>query len=86
MWFVQVEVMPKEGILDPKGAAVEEALTSLGYRGVLHLRMGKLMQFLLDGATKQEVQEKVEKMCEQLLANPVIEDYRYHICKRDEGL
>lgn len=82
MWRVQVEVMPKKGILDPQGAAVEEALHSLDYKEVEDLRIGKVMQFLLEGSSQQEVEEMVKKMCEQLLANPVIEEYSYHIAKR----
>lgn len=85
MWQVQVEVMPKKGILDPEGTTVLEALLSLGYKGVSHMRIGKNMRFFIDGSSKEEVEEKVKRMCDNLLANPVIEDYMYSIQWKDDG-
>ena len=65
----RVLVRPKEGILDPQGAAVERALPALGFAGVRDVRVGRLIE--LDVADPSRLPE----MCERLLANPLIEDY-----------
>ena len=62
-------IRPKEGILDPQGKAVERALPALGFAGVSHVRIGRLVELEAeDGAD-------LEALCEKLLANPLIEDY-----------
>jgi phosphoribosylformylglycinamidine synthase len=76
---VRVYVTLKSGVLDPQGAAVERSLHSLGYRGVEGVRMGKYLEFRLAIASKQDAARQVGQMCEKLLANPVIEDYRFEI-------
>ncbi len=76
---VRVIVTLKKGVLDPQGKAVEESLHSLGYKEVKGLRIGKYMEIDLDGTPKEEVEERLKEMCEKLLANPVIEDYRFEI-------
>jgi phosphoribosylformylglycinamidine synthase len=72
---VTVNVQLKNGVLDPQGKAVHHALGSLGFNGVNDVRIGK--QILLDvaGNDAKVVKEEVTKMCEELLANTVIEDY-----------
>ena len=72
---VKVYVTLKEGVLDPQGKGVEQALDAKGFNGVSDMRVGKYMEFNLDANMATENQ--IEEMCEQLLANPVIEDYRY---------
>ncbi len=68
----RVHVMLKDGVLDPQGEAVRHALGSLGFDGVAGVRQGKVIELdLSDGATEADVQ----KMCEQLLANTVIERF-----------
>jgi phosphoribosylformylglycinamidine synthase subunit PurS len=66
---VRVLIRPKEGILDPQGQAVERALPALGFEGVESVHVGRLVE--LEVADD----ERVREMCEQLLANPLIEDY-----------
>ena len=66
---VRVLVRPKEGILDPQGIAVEQALPALGFEGVSNVHVGRLIE--LDVADPAAV----PAMCEKLLANPLIEDY-----------
>jgi phosphoribosylformylglycinamidine synthase subunit PurS len=66
---VRVLIRPKSGILDPQGQAVERALPALGFEGVSHVHVGRLVE--LDVADPARVGE----MCERLLANPLIEDY-----------
>ncbi|UCZ53788.1 phosphoribosylformylglycinamidine synthase subunit PurS [Bacillus shivajii] len=78
MYEVKVYVTLKEGVLDPQGTAVKNSLDHLGFEGIEEVRIGKVMTLMID-ETAQSVNEQVEAMCEKLLANPVIEDYRYEI-------
>ncbi|WP_353662439.1 phosphoribosylformylglycinamidine synthase subunit PurS [Hydrogenimonas sp. SS33] len=74
-----VNVYLKEGVLDPQGKAVHHALDALGFKGVNDVRIGKQIVLDLDAASMHEAQKEVEKMCETLLANTVIEDYAVEI-------
>ena len=69
-----VLVRPKQGILDPQGAAVERALEHLGFE-VSGARVGKVVDLEVAGDDETAAREQVQKMCEQLLANPLIESY-----------
>ena len=76
---VKVIVTPRGGILDPQGKAVEHALKSLGFKGVGGVRIGKYIVLDIDAASEQEARAAAQKMCEQLLANPLIEDFRFEV-------
>ena len=65
----RVLIRPKEGILDPQGKAVERALPALGFEGVSHVRVGRLVELEADSP------DDLGALCEKLLANPLIEDY-----------
>jgi phosphoribosylformylglycinamidine synthase PurS subunit len=69
----------KRGILDPQGQAVLHALGSLGYSGVKDVRVGKLIELELEASDKSKAETDLKTMGERLLANPVIEDYRFEI-------
>jgi phosphoribosylformylglycinamidine synthase len=69
-----VLVRPKQGILDPQGEAVGSALGHLGFR-VSSARIGKVIDLEVDAADEAAARSEVEKMCEQLLANSLIESY-----------
>ena len=71
----RIHVSLKSGVLDPQGKAIGNALASLGFTGVSEVRQGKLIEIELDGSDKAAAHAKVEKMCQELLANPVIENY-----------
>jgi phosphoribosylformylglycinamidine synthase len=73
-----VLVRPKQGILDPQGAAVEVALGHLGFT-VSGARVGKVVDIEVQAADADEARAAVEKMCEQLLANPLMESYEVEI-------
>lgn len=75
----KVIVTLKEGVLDPQGKAVESALHSLEYSGVEQVRQGKYFDLELSADSKAQAEEQVKQMCEKLLANTVIEDYRVEI-------
>lgn len=72
---VVVNVRLKSGVLDPQGKAVEHALSSLGFDGVNGVRVGKQIVLDVKDGDKTSIQSNVKKMCEELLANTVIEDY-----------
>ena len=67
-------VRPKAGILDPQGEAVESSLRQLGF-SVDDARIGRLIDLDVDATSAEEARTEVERMCEQLLANPLIESY-----------
>jgi phosphoribosylformylglycinamidine synthase PurS subunit len=66
---IRVLIRPKEGILDPQGQVVEQALQALGFAGVRNVHVGRLIELDVDNPGR------VPEMCERLLANPLIEDY-----------
>ena len=71
----RVRVSLKTGVLDPQGKAIGNALASLGFTGIGEVRQGKLIEIELDGGDREAARAKVEAMCKELLANPVIENY-----------
>ncbi len=71
----RVRVMPREGLLDPQGAAVEHALAALGFQGVSGVRVGRTLEIAVDGSSETEVRRRLKEMCDRLIANPVTEDY-----------
>lgn len=80
----RVIVTLKPGVLDPQGKAVAGGLQALGYEGVSEVRVGKYIEVELGDAQGENLDEKVAEMCRRLLANPVIEEFRYEI-DREEG-
>lgn len=76
---VKVYITLKEGVLDPQGKAVERSLHSLGYTAAEKVRVGKYVEFELNSLPRAEAEGQIRAMCEKLLANPVIEDYRFEI-------
>lgn len=79
MMKATVYVTIKENVLDPQGVAVQGALHSMGFAEVGQVRIGKYMELQLDTTDRTEAEERVKAMCEKLLANTVIEDYRYEL-------
>lgn len=77
---VRVYITPKQGILDPQGAAVERSLPNLGFEGVNGVRVGKIIDLTLaEGLSTEEAREQVDAMCRKLLANPIIEDFTFEL-------
>jgi phosphoribosylformylglycinamidine synthase len=72
---VHVRVIPRPGLLDPQGQAVEHALGSLGFDGVTDVRVGKAIELGIVAPTPAEAEARARQMCERLLANPVTEDF-----------
>jgi phosphoribosylformylglycinamidine synthase len=76
----RVHVRLKPGVLDPQGKAIGNALRGLGFDGVGEVRQGKLIELELADTDAAAARARVEAMCRQLLANPVIEDYAIEVC------
>jgi phosphoribosylformylglycinamidine synthase len=75
----KVHVFLKPGVLDVEGKAIEGALHGLGFPAVADVRVGKTIEFDLDGADRARAEAEVKAMCERLLANTVIESYRFEL-------
>jgi phosphoribosylformylglycinamidine synthase PurS subunit len=73
-----VLVRPKEGILDPQGEAVESSLRQLGFP-VGDARVGRVIDLEVEATSEDEARAEVERMCERLLANPLIESYEIEV-------
>jgi phosphoribosylformylglycinamidine synthase subunit PurS len=76
---VHVRVIPRSGLLDPQGQAVEHALAALGFSGVTDVRIGKAIELTVTADSPEAAEAMVRRMCEQLLANPVTEDYAIEV-------
>ncbi len=74
-----ITVHYKQGILDPQGKAVQNALKSMTVKGVSDVRVGKHIVLSFPELTKGEAEEQTKKACEKILSNPVIEDYEYNL-------
>ena len=81
MYLSKVKITLRKSILDPQGKAVEHAVSTLGVKGVKDVRIGKYVEFQVDGATEAEAKCATEEVCKKLLANPVMEDYHFEIQK-----
>lgn len=72
---VAVHVVPRRGLLDPQGKAVADALHTLGFGGVASVHVGRHLVLEIDGKNESEARDMTNRMCAQLLANPVTEDF-----------
>ncbi|HEY7479003.1 MAG TPA: phosphoribosylformylglycinamidine synthase subunit PurS [Gemmatimonadales bacterium] len=72
---VHVRVMPRSGLLDPQGQAVEHALSALGFGEAGGVRVGRAIQLEVAAPTRADAEARARQMCDKLLANPVTEDY-----------
>jgi phosphoribosylformylglycinamidine synthase PurS subunit len=79
--IARVVVTPKAVVNDPQGLTVKQALGALGFDEVEDVRVGKYIEVRLDADSEKAAGERVEQMCRKLLANHVIEDYRYTLDK-----
>lgn len=79
MFLARVYVTLKPAVNDPPGLTIRGALHSLGFDDVEAVRAGKYLEIRLDGADRAAAEAQVAEMCRKLLANPVIEDFRFEI-------
>jgi phosphoribosylformylglycinamidine synthase subunit PurS len=75
----RIKITLKSGVLDPQGKAIAHALGALGFDGVNDVRQGKYIELKLDETDEEKARKQVEQMCEQLLANTVIENYSFKL-------
>ena len=76
---VRVYITLKPGLLDAQGKTIKSALESLGFKGIQDVRMGKCMEITLNHSSRASAKRDVERMCQKLLANPVVETYRIEV-------
>ncbi len=79
---IKVFVTPKKNVLDPQGVAVGHALESLGLKGLKGTRVGKVIELEVEGDDSPGFRAQVDRLCRDLLSNPVIEDYQYEIAPK----
>ena len=72
---VHVRIVPRAGLLDPQGQAVEHALAALGFGEATNVRIGKAIELAVDAKSPDDAKARARAMCDKLLANPVTEDY-----------
>jgi len=75
----KVYITPKKGVLNPQGKAIEHSLHSLGFEEVGDVSLGKYVELSLRDSDPQRAQSRLDEMCRKLLANGVIEDYRFEL-------
>lgn len=78
-WRVNVRILPRAGLLDPQGQAVEHALAALRFEGATNVHVGRAIALDIAAASAAEAGAVVRRMCDKLLANPVIEDYEISV-------
>lgn len=76
---VHVRVVPRAGLLDPQGQAVEHALAALGFPEAGNVRIGRAIEIDVGAGSPQEAESRARQMCDKLLANPVTEDYMLQV-------
>ena len=74
-----IYVTLRPSVLDPAGTAVQAGLSHMGYDNVEQVRIGKYIELILIADDEKTAQEQVDRMCDQMLANPVIENYRFDL-------
>lgn len=77
----RIKITLKGGVLDPQGKAIQNALAALGFTGVNEVRQGKYIEVDLAEADEARARELIERMCKDLLANTVIENYAYELMR-----
>ena len=77
--MAKIHVTFKKGVLDPQGNATRHALNDLGYQEVKDVQIGKYLEIRMEGVEEKEAENRVREMCEKLLANTVIESYRFEL-------
>jgi phosphoribosylformylglycinamidine synthase subunit PurS len=76
---VRVNLTRRPEIADPQGTTIQRALQDLNFKGVTSVRVDKVFHLEVDGDDPEDVREQVGKMCQQLLANPVLEDFEIEV-------
>lgn len=83
LWKAHVYITLKPGVLDPQGSTIQRVLTAHGFDGLKDVRVGKFIELELTAASRRQAENAVEEMCRRLLANPVLENYRFTLTQAD---
>ena len=75
----KIHITLKNGVLDPQGKAIAGALGNMGFSNVADVRQGKYIELVVSETDKKKAEALVEKMCSSLLANTVVENYKYEL-------
>lgn len=75
----KIYVTLRPSVLDPAGTAVESGLKNMGYENVEEVRIGKYIELKITAASEQQAREQLDFICDRLLANPVVENYRFEL-------
>jgi len=79
LFHSRIYVTLRPSVLDPAGVAVQSGAQQLGYHGVDSIRIGKYIELNINAESEDQAKEQLDKLCDQLLANPVIENYRFEL-------
>ena len=79
MYLAKIYIQYRPTVSDPQGQTIRGGLLQLGFDTVTSVRAGKYMEITLDATTEASASDQVRDMCDKLLANPVIEDYRFEL-------
>ena len=85
MYLAKIYITLKPGVNDPQGLTIRGGLHQLGFETVTDVRAGKYMEVKLEERDREEARERVSQMCDQLLANPIIEDFRFELEAMNPG-
>lgn len=80
-YTAEIDIMPHKELLDPQGKAVKHGLHNLSFAGVQDVRVGKHISLRLEAASQQEAEKMAEEACKKLLANPIMEAYRFTVSR-----
>lgn len=75
----KIHITLKNGVLDPQGKAIAGALSNMGFEGVADVRQGKYIELVVNETDRKKAEAAVDKMCASLLANTVVENYKFEI-------
>ncbi len=81
----QIYVTLRPSVLDPAGTAVQAGLKHMGYDNVEQIRIGKYIEVMLEADNSEVASQQLNQICDQLLANPVIENYRFDLREQPTG-
>lgn len=76
-FLAEINIMPRQELLDPQGKVVTNSLKNLNIEGIEHVRVGKCVTMYVHAANEKEAEEKIKSSCEKLLVNPIMEHYHY---------
>ncbi len=82
----QIYVTLRPSVLDPAGTAVKSGLSHMGYNNIEQIRIGKYVELAIAADTEEAARQQLDQICDQLLANPVIENYRFDLQKMSTPL